>query len=318
VVVSGSNATPRSLIYGALLLVQVFFGLHYLAAKPLLREIPPAAWALMRVAGAAVLLLFAVRLLGRRLPRSRRILGRLALYSVFGVVLNQLCFVEGLSRTTPAHASILMSAIPVGALLFAVLARRERLTGIKIGSFVTALVGVLLVLRPTGEVGGEATLTGDLLIVTNALSYSLFLVLSKDLLERVDPLAATAVLLGFGSVGMLVPGLPALATLEFAAISSQTWALGIFIVVFPTALGYHLNYWALARVESSLVAFFIYLQPLIATSLSVVFLGERLTPTMLAGAALVFVAVFLVLRPRPPRKPPATRTPPRKGQPGLS
>jgi len=195
-----------------------------------------------------------------------------------------------------------MSVIPVGALLFAVLARRERLTGVKIGSFVTALAGVLLVLRPTGASGGEATLTGDLLIVTNALSYSLFLVLSKDLLERVDPLAATAVLLGFGSVGMLVPGLPALASVDFAAISAQTWALGAFIVVFPTALGYHLSYWALARVESSLVAFFIYLQPLIATSLSVVFFGERLTPTMLAGATLVFVAVYLVLRPRPTRR----------------
>lgn len=292
-----AGSTSRAPVYGALVLVQVLFGLHYLAAKVLLREIPPALWALMRVASAAVLLLAIVWLLGRRLPCSGKVLGRLALYSVFGVVINQLCFVEGLSRTTPSHSSILMTAIPVGTLLFAVLARRERLSAAKAVAFAVALVGVLLVLRPAVSELAGASLAGDLLTLTNALSYSLFLVISKRLLERVDPLAATAVLMAFGSLGMLLPGLPALRGFDPTAVSARTWALGAFIVVFPTALAYLLNYWALARVQSSTVAFFIYLQPLIATSLSVAFLGDRLNGWMVAGAALVFLAVYLALRP---------------------
>lgn len=292
-----AGSTSRAPVYGALVLVQVFFGLHYLASKVLLREIPPALWALMRVASAAALLLAIVWLLGRRLPRSGKILGRLALYSIFGVVINQLCFVEGLSRTTPSHSSILMTVIPVGTLLFAVLGRRERLSAAKAASFAVALVGVLLVLRPAASELAGASLAGDLLTVTNALSYSLFLVISKRILERVDPLAATAVLLAFGSLGMLLPGLPALRGFDPTAVSARTWALGAFIVVFPTALAYLLNYWALARVQSSTVAFFIYLQPLIATSLSIAFLGDRLNGWMVAGAALVFLAVYLALRP---------------------
>jgi drug/metabolite transporter (DMT)-like permease len=294
-----ANATSRATVYAALVLVQVFFGLHYLASKVLLREIPPALWALMRVASAAVLLLATARLLGCRLPRSGKVLGRLALYSVFGVVINQLCFVEGLSRTTPSHSSILMAVIPVGTLLFAVLGRQERLTLAKAASFGVALAGVLLVLRPAATELAGASLAGDLLTVTNALSYSLFLVISKRLLERVDPLAATAVLLAFGTLGMLLPGLPALRGFDATAVSTRTWALGAFIVVFPTALAYLLNYWALARVQSSIVAFFIYLQPLIATSLSVAFLGDGINGWMIAGAALVFFAVYLALRPGP-------------------
>lgn len=297
VVSPDAAAPPRAPVYGALVLVQVLFGLHYLASKVLLREIPPALWALMRVASAAVLLLVIVRLLGRRLPRSGKVLGRLALYSVFGVVINQLCFVEGLSRTTPSHSSILMTAIPVGTLLFAVLGRQERLTVAKAASFAVALIGVLLVLRPAADELAGASLAGDLLTVTNALSYSLFLVISKRVLERVDALAATAVLLGFGTVGMLLPGLPALRGFDPSSVSLRTWALGAFIVVFPTALAYLLNYWALARVESSTVAFFIYLQPLIATTLSVALLDDRLDGWMVAGAALVFLAVYLALRP---------------------
>jgi drug/metabolite transporter (DMT)-like permease len=98
---------------------------------------------------------------------------------------------------------------------------------------------------------------------------------------------------------MLLPGLPAAGAFDVATVSARTWALGAFIVVFPTALAYHLSYWALARVDSSLVAFFIYLQPLIATSLSVALFGESLTAWMLAGAALILLAGYLVLRPRP-------------------
>ena len=289
-------------VYGALLAVQVFFAVQYVAAKVLLREIPPGAWALIRVTAAALLMLSVARLLGRRLPRSPAILGRLALYSVFGVVLNQWLFVEGLSRTTPAHSSILMASIPVGTLLFAVLLGRERFTAAKLASLGLALPGVWLVLQPWVEDLGDASLAGDLLVLANGLSYSLFLVLSKDLLGRVDALGATAVLLGFGALGMLAPGIPALAGFDPKSVSAGTWVIGVFIVVFPTALAYLLSYWALARVESSRVAFFVYLQPLLATALSVALFGERLNAPMLAGAALIFLAVYVVLKKRGQRR----------------
>ena len=121
-----ADPQPLRLVHASLVLIQVFFGLHYLAAKIVLSEIPPALWALMRVSAAALLLALVARLAGRKLPRSGAVLGRLALYAIFGVVINQLCFVEGLSRTTPAHSSILITAIPIGTLVFAVLLRRER------------------------------------------------------------------------------------------------------------------------------------------------------------------------------------------------
>ena len=166
-------------------------------------------------------------------------------------------------------------------------------------SFAVALSGVLLVLQPSAAGWATPEVRGDLLILVNALSYALFLVLSKNLLRQVDPLAATVVLLAFGSLGMLIPGLPALAGFDPSAVSPSTWVLGALIVVFPTALAYLLSYWALARVESSRVAFFIYLQPLIAVSLSFAFLGDRLDGATLGGAGLIFLAVYLALRSGP-------------------
>jgi drug/metabolite transporter (DMT)-like permease len=301
----GKAKPPRrqTKVVTALVLAQVFFGLHYLAAKVLLETIPPRSWAVFRVAGAAVLLLALARALRRPLPSSGRDLAQLAFLSLFGVVINQLLFVEGLHRTTPSHSSIIMTAIPVMTLLFAVLLRRERVSAIKIVALSVSLAGVMLVIRPTGLDVSSRTLVGDVLTLINASSYALFLVLSRRLLARNDPLAATAVLMAFGTIVMTALGLPQIVRFDPTLVPLPVWGLGLFIVVFPTALAHFFNFWALARVESSLVALFIYLQPVIATVLSFVLLGERVGGMVLLGGAMVFLGVYMALPTRRPARP---------------
>lgn len=292
-----TSPREKASVTAALVAVQVFFGVHYLAAKFVLEDIPPRAWAAMRVAGAAVILLAAAKAMGRRFPRSRGDLARLALFSVFGVVVNQVCFIEGLARTTATHSSIINTLVPAGTLLFAVLFGREVLTGAKAASLGLALAGVLLVIRPEHASFSSRSFVGDLLTLVNALSYSFFLVISKRILARNDALAATAVLMSFGAVGVLAVGWAPLTAFHPASVHAVTWAWGLFIVLFPTAGAYFLIYWALARAESSLVALFVYLQPVVAAALSVSIRGEALTARTIAGAALIFAGVWLAVRP---------------------
>ena len=82
-----------------------------------------------------------------------------------------------------------------------------------------------------------------------------------------------------------------------ATVSATTWGLMAYIILFPTAGAYWLQYRALRRVDSSVVALFIYLQPIIATLLSVLLLGDRPHPIVLGGGALIFLGVWLALRP---------------------
>jgi drug/metabolite transporter (DMT)-like permease len=290
-------ARERAAVVTALLAVQLFFGLHYLAAKLVLAEIPPRAWAAIRISAAALILLAIARLAGRRLPTARADLRRLAVYALFGVVINQLCFVEGLKRTTPTHSALINTSIPVFSLVFAVLAGRERISGRKLLAVAVALTGVLLVIWPFGRASfSSQTLAGDLLTLVNSMSFSLFLVISRDLLVRADPLAATAVLMGFGALGILAVAWPALLAFDPAPVSAGAWGLAAFVIVFATVLTYVLNYWALARVPSSLVALFVYVQPVIASTLSAALFGERPGPPVLVGAVLIFGGVFLALR----------------------
>ena len=295
------DRAERVRVLAALTLIQVLFGIHYLAGKIVLREIPPRAWAVLRVAGSAVLLVVLTRLMRRRFPVSGRDLALLAVFSLFGVSINQVCFVEGLARTTAIHSAIINTLIPAWTLVFAVLLRREDLTFRKAASLVLACAGVLLVIRPERASLSSATFVGDLVTMINSMSYGFFLVISKRTMHRVDALAATALLFVFGTLPIAAFGMPTLLATDLGAVSSTAWWWGAFIVVFPTAAAYVLISWTLARAEASLVALFVYLQPLIATLLGVVVAGESLTLRTVAGAMLIFAGVYLALNlPRPP------------------
>lgn len=286
---------PQLKVFVALVLVQIFFGVHYFVAKIVLTMMPARAWASLRIVGAATLLVLYNLLFLRRGPATRADLGRLALFALLGVVINQVLFAEGLSRTTPAHSAIINSTIPVLTLGFAILLGREKTTSRRIASIVVAFASVLLLLQVESFQVREEWVLGDLLTLANATSFSLFLVLSREFLRRTHPLAATSWLLGLGALGIVAVGAPQLQEVSFPALPGRFWLLSAYVIVFPTALAYFLNYYALRHVESSMVALFIYLQAPIAALLSYAYFGERPTGRFFIAAAGIFLGVFLAV-----------------------
>jgi drug/metabolite transporter (DMT)-like permease len=285
----------RVRVLGALVLVQVFFAVHYVVAKILLATVSADAWAALRVMSAAALLLavFAVRGGARVAPGD---LLKLAGFSIFGVVLNQICFIEGLSRTTPAHSSLINTTIPVLTVLFAVLLGREKLRPSTAAGIVLAMSGVLVLLRVDNLQLRAEWFTGDLLTQLNAASFSFFLVISRNTIRRVGSLPATVGVLCFGSLGVAAYGGQSAAAVDPAGLSPSLWIIAVYVVLGPTVLAYFLNYWALSRVESSHVALFVYLQPILASALSVVWLGEVITGRLIVSSALVFLGVLFATR----------------------
>lgn len=285
-------------VYAALVFVQVVFGVHYFVSKLILELVPARAWACMRATGAAVLLMGFNLLFLRRHPHGWRDAGRLLLFAVFGVIVNQILFLEGLARTTPSHSALINSLIPVLTLGFALLFKHETLTVRRVLAMLVALASVLVLLQVERIRFDESWVVGDLLTLANASSFSLFLVLSRDYLRRNNALASTAYVFLFGSAGILGVAGGTLAGVGFAALPATFWVQAAFVIVFATAIVYVLNYYALQHVESSMVALFIYLQPPIATLLSVVFLGERPAARFYVAAIGVFLGIYLCAAPR--------------------
>jgi drug/metabolite transporter (DMT)-like permease len=91
-------------------------------------------------------------------------------------------------------------------------------------------------------------------------------------------------------------GIYSLQRENLGAISGSVWLAVAFIIIFPTVVAYYLNAWALTRVPPSLVAVYIYLQPLIAFGFAPLLLGEKWSGRTIVAAMLIFGGVALVTR----------------------
>src|SRR5689334_16682531 len=158
------STDSKTKVYLALISVQVFFGIHYFAAKEVLKEIPAPTWASLRVTlGAIVMLLLVLPRAKKNLPRSAKDFGLIFIYALFGVAINQICFTEGLARTIPIHSSIINTIIPITTLLIAILLKKETFSSGKALSIIISLAGVLYLLGIDKLTLSSEYIFGDLL-----------------------------------------------------------------------------------------------------------------------------------------------------------
>ncbi len=276
-------------VYVVLLATQVIFATLPIAVKLALRDLSSPSLALLRVTGAALLFVVLQLALVRERVRSGRDYALLAVFALLGVVANQLLYITALTLTTATDAQMLQTAGPAITLLIAILLRRESSSPGKWAGIGLAASGVLYLV---GMDFGSGSGVGNLLALLNVASFSLYLVVSRRMVQRYDPLTVTTWLFVFGAAGIAPWGLPSLLA-ETGPVSGTTWAVMAWIVVLPTVLAYYLNVWALKRVESSVVAIYVYLQPVVTALLAGPVLGERLSPRLLPAAGLIFAGVAL-------------------------
>jgi len=290
--------------HAALLVVQAAFAAGAVEGKLTLRPtdqggggVDPFALAMARMVGAALFFQAITRLGGarRRLPWREHL--RIAGLSMLGIVLNQTLYLVGLRLTTAFAAALLGATIPVFTAALAVAFRIEPArvrTGLGLA---LALSGVLW-LTGVGSID-----FGAAVIALNCLSYSLYIVLSKSVLQRVGPLTLVTWLFTWGAILLAPLGAVPLAH-GLVAWGGRARLLVLFVVVVPTIVAYLANAWALERSTPTLVTVYIYLQPLLAAALQWVQLGEPLVRRALVAAALILVGVAVVASRRATGPPP--------------
>ena len=292
-----TGALPVHLALGV---AQTGFALFPTLGKIALATMPPLPMAALRVTAAALLLELIRRLSTRETlaPGDRK---RIFLYGFLGVSLNQVCFILGLSLTTAINTTILTATIPVFTLGVAVLMKREALTRSSAAGILLAGAGALVLVDVGNFDWHSRYVRGDLLLLGNALAYSLYLVLSRPILAHYRVITVVSRVFLFGAPPILLFTAPALLRFSPSAVSPGSWMSFAGIVALSTVVPYVLNSWALARTGASRVAVYVFLQPLIATAIAVVVLGERPTGRAIFAVHLILAGLAVsVARPRLP------------------
>jgi drug/metabolite transporter, DME family len=231
-------------------------------------------------------------------PPSRvtlRSLPFFAAYGILGFALFAYVFFAALERTTIAIAVALLYTAPAFVVLMSALLWRERIGWHRLVALALVLTGVLLV---TGAAG--ALLRGTAVLAPAALllglgagaGYALYTMFSKVATDRYGPLASLFWSFGFATAALALVASPLAPFLRAPQHALLLIALGVV----PTILPYALYLAALRSLRASTAAMLASMEPVVATALAALLLGEHIDGVQAAGIVLVVVAAVLIAR----------------------
>ena len=247
----------------ALLGANVIYGANYLIAKGVMpNKIGPSAFVFLRILGACILFWTIKFFIKEHIEKKN--LWRLILCGILGVATNQLLFFHGLSLTSPIDASIIITFIPVMALIFSVLILKERITTNKILGITIGGIGAIFLVWYGKTSGGNSSLLGNILVLVNTSSYALYLVLVKPLMKKYNSLTIIAWVFLFGFIFMSPFGIKEFLSTDFSAFTLNTYLAVAFVVIGTTFLAYLFNIYALKIVSPSVASSYTYVQPAVS------------------------------------------------------
>ena len=257
-------------------------------------HIQPRGFILLRITGALVCLFIYHAVFIREKIKSPRDYFQLAICAFFGVALNMVMFFEGLSRTSPIHAPLIMVTTPILVLIIGFLLKEEKLSAAKIFGVVLGTIGAGMLI--TGRAGGdrEATFWGDVMIMINAASFAIYLVLVKPIMSKYHPITVSLWTFVFGFIFVFPFGIQQLTQVNWSDLEMAHWLIILFTVFCTTSLAYALNAWAMQYVKASVVGSYVYLQPVLGIALAVSTGKYSLHWSHIFYATLIFSGVYLV------------------------
>ena len=279
-----------------LLFVSIIWGMNLVAVKYLLTEVSPINIILVRfITGGILLFLLLFFIEDVKVPL--RDVWRLGLLGAIGIALYQFFFTFALKYTSAVNVGILINMSPIYGGFLSSLFGYERFKKKRIVAIITGFAGVYI-LMTKGDwrifLGGDVT--GNTLALLASLSWALYTILSKPLLENHSPLKVTAYSMAAGSVLLwfFVPSF--LDGAELARLSLTSWLIVIFSIIFSIVVAFFLWYRGVSKIGVSRTMIYQYCVPVFAAIAAYFALGEKLHLSQLIGGAIIFLSVWLARR----------------------
>lgn len=286
----------KSIAHIALVFTNIFFAINLSAVKHLTNNGLVQAFGLnvVRIGFSVILfwILYLVKPINIRIDKADRM--RLFLCALFGIAINQLMFIKGLSLTYSIHAALLLLITPILIVIIAAWVLKERLGILKVTGLALGISGALvLVLAKDSSGNGNNVLLGDLFIIINAVSYTIYFIIVKPLMVKYNPVVVLTWVFTIGLVLVLPFGGREFAEIPWNRYTAVDFTSMGLIVITGTFLAYLFNLYGIQILGPSVAGFYIYTQPVFAALIAMFFLHEQLALYKILAAVLIFSGVYL-------------------------
>jgi len=275
----------------SLLIATVFlWGSSFVFIKLGLEEIAPLTLALLRFAIATPFLLIIVGLTSgfEGLFRGWK---HMLILGLTGVTAYHAFQNIGMTMTSASESSIIIASNPILIALCSWYFLKEKISRIGAAGIMLAFFGVFTIVARSGLSLGFSSMLGNLLCLGSVFSWTAYSVYGKQKLKETSANEIAAYSSLFGAILLAPPAL----ILEGLKLPTSTvpWVSLLALGFLCSGIAYLFWYKALEDLPASEAGSYLFLIPVIASTLAYFILGERLDTTFFFGASLVIVGVIM-------------------------
>ncbi len=281
--------------YLALIIANIIWGGASPIFKFALENIPPFTLAFIRFLFAS--LLFIPIVFNHWQKIDKRSWLEIFLVGFFGIFINISFFFLGLKKTESINAPIIASSAPIFIYLFSIIFLKEKpKLKVLLGIFIS-LIGVLIIIFSPFFFKDHqlnfGRFEGNFFIFLATLGYVGSTIISRNLLQKVNPYLLTFFSFFFSSLLFLILVPKELKNWNFNQLNINGWLGIIYGVFFSSAAAYFLFYYGVSKIKAQEVGLFTYIDPVITVIIAIPLLGEYPNLFYFLGTIFVFGGIYL-------------------------
>ena len=144
--------------------------------------------------------------------------------------------------------------------------------------------------------GNREFFLGSLILLSTPVLWAVYSLLGKKVMERYDPFLVVAYVTILGGLCLVPFSLAENSLHRIFTMSLYGWLAILFLSITCSLVGYYIWFYVLKQVGAAVASSFLFAEPLVTVLFAVMFVGEELSLSVLAGGLLIFIGVYLVTR----------------------
>ena len=291
----------------ALLFANVAWGVMAPISKGLLNlgVISPLALSGVRIMGGALLFWLVSALVPNNIIEKETIekgdFLKIFFAGLLVIAANQILVVQGMSYTGPVDAAVVCSTTPIFTLILATLILKERLTMFRMGGVALGFAAVLVFSlwgEPNVAMNVPNPVLGNAMCIVAQMCGATYLVVFGKLINKYSPFTMMKWMMLMSAVVIMPFTIGEIVQIDWVAFPLEGVMELAYIVVLGSCLCYLMIPFAQRRLKPTVIAMYNYLQPVVATLVSVLIGMVVLDVVKVGSALLIFLAVWMVSKGR--------------------
>ncbi len=193
-----------------------------------------------------------------------------------------------LEYTSVAASTVIVDSSPIFVVLLSYLLLGEGVNAREALGIAISILGASMIAM--GHMDMSSNLFGDLLALIGSASLAVYLVAGRRLRGRLDLAPYTASV--YGISGTLLLSTAGVLGIPLSGYPTREWIIFLMLALIPSGLGHNSYNYALKYLKASVVSVSILVEPIGASILAAILLGELPRITTVIGGALVLGGIY--------------------------